>query len=135
MIYLDHAATTPMRPEVLEAMLPFLSQHYGNPSGAHRLARAARRALDDARESVAASVGCRPGEVVFTSGGTEADNLAVLGLADGPGTAVCPAAEHHAVLHAVESCGGTVVAVDDGGTSRSGRARRPRSTTAFASFR
>ena len=110
--YLDHAATSPLRPEVLDAVLPFLRGLHGNPSGAHRLARAARRALDDAREQVAEVVGCRPGEVVFTSGGTEADNLAVLGLAGGPGTAVCPAAEHHAVLHPVEAAGGTVVGVD-----------------------
>jgi cysteine desulfurase len=111
-VYLDHAATTPLRPEVLEAMLPHLQGAHGNPSGAHRLARAARRALDDARESIAGALGCAPGEVVLTSGGTEADNLAVLGLADGPGTAVCPAAEHHAVLHAVESCEGVVIDVD-----------------------
>jgi len=108
--YLDHAATTPLRPEVLEAMLPWLGGRTGNPSGAHRLAREARRAVDDARDELAAALGCRPGEVVLTSGGTEADNLAVLGV--GGGAAVCPAAEHHAVLHPVESVGGTVVAVD-----------------------
>jgi len=112
--YLDHAATTPVRAEVLEAMLPFLTARFGNPSGGHRLARAARRALDDARDDVAAAIGCQPGEVVFTSGGTEADNLAVLGLSPSRGSAVCPAAEHHAVLHAVESVGGSVVAVDAG---------------------
>jgi cysteine desulfurase len=114
-VYLDHAATTPLRPEVLEAMLPFLSGRFANPSGSHRLARAARRSLDDAREEVATVLGCRPGEVVFTSGGTEADNLAVLGVldaAEGATFAVCPAAEHHAVLHAVESVGGRVVGVD-----------------------
>jgi cysteine desulfurase len=110
--YLDHAATSPLRPEVLEAMLAHLGERFGNPTGAHRLGRAARRALDDARDEVAAAVGCRPGEVVFTSGGTEADNLAVLGLADGPGSAVCPATEHHAVLHPVEEAKGTLVAVD-----------------------
>jgi cysteine desulfurase len=114
-VYLDHAATTPLRPEVLDAMLPFLSGGFANPSGSHRLARAARRSLDDARDEVAAVLGCRPGEVVFTSGGTEADNLAVLGVLDateGARAAVCPAAEHHAVLHAVESVGGRVVGVD-----------------------
>ena len=109
--YLDHAATSPLRPEVFEAMAAVWGQGLGNPSGAHRLARAGRRVLDDARDDIAAVVGCRPGDVVFTSGGTEADNLAVLGLADGPGSAVCPAAEHHAVLAAVEAVGGTVVAV------------------------
>lgn len=115
MTYLDHAATTPLRPEVLEVMLPFLGERFGNPSGAHRLARDARRALDDARDEVAAVLGCKPGEVVFLSGGTEADNLAVLGLSASPGDAVCPAAEHHAVLHAVEEAGGRVVGVDAAG--------------------
>ena len=120
-VYLDHAATTPVRPEVLEAMLPFLSGGFANPSGSHRLARAARRSLDDARDDVAAVLGCRPGEVVFTSGGTEADNLAVLGVleaTEGAASAVCPAAEHHAVLHTVERAGGTIVAVDEAGRVR-----------------
>ncbi|HBL07507.1 MAG TPA: cysteine desulfurase NifS, partial [Acidimicrobiaceae bacterium] len=78
-VYLDHAASTLTRPEVVEAMLPWLTDHPGNPSGAHRLARDARRAIDDARDAVAALVGSDPGGVVFTSGGTEADNLAVDG--------------------------------------------------------
>ena len=109
-VYLDNAATTPLRPEVLEAMLPFLTERFGNPSGGHRVARAARQALDEARDDVADVLGCQPGEVVFTAGGTEADNLAVLGVvAARGGTAVCPAAEHHAVLHAVEAVGGRVV--------------------------
>ncbi len=116
--YLDHAATTPMRPEAVEAMLPFLSERFGNPSGAHKLARDARRALDDAREELAELLGARPGEVVFTSGGTEADNLAVLGVHDaarrggGDATVACPAVEHHAVLHAVDHAGGLVAPVD-----------------------
>ena len=97
--YLDHAASTPMRPEAVEAMLPFLAQHHGNPSGAHAAARHARRALDDARDAVAALVGCRPGEVVFTSGGTEADVTALGGVvAARPGGLVVGAIEHHAVL-------------------------------------
>lgn len=104
--YLDHAATTPMRPSAVEAMLPFLSERFANPNGSHRFARAARRALDEARESIAGVLGVRPGEVVFTSGGTESDNTAV---AAAPGRAVCPAAEHHAVLHPVERSGGRVV--------------------------
>ena len=109
--YLDHAATTPMRAEAVAAMLPHLSQHFANPSGSHRFAREARTAVDDAREVVAQVVGCAPGEVVFTSGGTEADNTAVLGtLARRGGTAVCPAAEHHAVLECVQHAGGQVVA-------------------------
>ena len=78
--YLDHAATTPMRAEAVAAMLPFLTVEYGNPSGVYASARRARRALDDARDATAAALGCGPGEVVFTSGGTEADNLAVLGV-------------------------------------------------------
>jgi cysteine desulfurase len=80
-IYLDHAATTPLAPEALEAMSPFLGEQFGNPSSIYGLARGARRAIDDARESVAEQLGCRPGEVVFTSGGTEADNLAIKGVA------------------------------------------------------
>jgi cysteine desulfurase len=114
--YLDHAASTPMRREAIEAMLPFLDQQFANPSGSHRFARQARAALDEARETVAAVVGCLPGEVVFTGGGTEADNTAVLGaVARHGGQAVCSAAEHHAVLHAVEQVGGTVVGVDAAG--------------------
>ena len=77
--YLDHAATTPMHPESVAAMMPYLSEQFANPSGSHRFAREARKAIDDARELMAEVVGCRPGEVVFTSGGTEGDNLAVLG--------------------------------------------------------
>jgi cysteine desulfurase len=114
--YLDHAASTPMRREAIEAMLPYLDQQFANPSGSHRFARQARAALDEARETVAAVVGCLPGEVVFTGGGTEADNTAVLGaVARRGGQAVCSAAEHHAVLHAVEQVGGTVVGVDSAG--------------------
>src|SRR4029077_1519639 len=99
--YLDNAATTPMRPEAVEAMLPFLTERFGNPSGSHAVAREARKALDEAREVVAECLGARPGEVVFTGGGTEADNLAVAGRhAVRPGPVVCTAIEHHAVLHA-----------------------------------
>ncbi|MBU3700575.1 MAG: cysteine desulfurase [Acidimicrobiia bacterium] len=110
--YLDHAATGPMRPESVEAMLPFLSDRFANPSGAHRRARDARRAVDEAREELASLVGCAPGDVVFTSGGTESDNLAVFGLGSGDGVAVCSAIEHHAVLDPVASIDGRVVAVD-----------------------
>ncbi len=110
-VYLDHAATTPMRPEAVEAMLAFLTDRFGNPSGSHRIARDARRAIDEARDRVAAVIGCRPGEVVFTGGGTESDNAAITGAIGG--RRVCPAAEHHAVLHAVERHGGTVVPVDE----------------------
>jgi len=99
--YLDHAAATPLRPEAAEAMAPFADQRFANPSGAHALARDARRAVEEAREEIAELVGARPGEVVFTSGGTEADNLAVFGTlarCPGPAEAVCSAIEHAAVL-------------------------------------
>ena len=111
--YLDHAATTPVRPEVIAAMLPVLSDGYGNPSGAHALARQARAVLDLAREQLVAVVGGAPGDVVFTGGGTEADNLAVRGvLGARGGLAVCSAIEHHAVLEPVLATGGRVVGVD-----------------------
>jgi cysteine desulfurase len=114
--YLDHAATTPVRPEAVEAMLPYYTLDYGNPSGAHLMARAARRAVDDARDVVAEALGAQPGEVVFTSGGTEADNLAVFGVVRRRGgTAVCSAIEHHAVLHPVEAVHGRVVRVHRNG--------------------
>ncbi len=114
--YLDHAATTPMRPEAVEAMLPFLTERFANPSGSHGASRDARRGVDEARDVVAEGLGGAPGEVVFTGCGTEADNLAVLGtVRRHGGVAVCSAAEHHAVLHAVEHVGGRVVSVDAAG--------------------
>ncbi len=116
LVYLDHAATTPMRDEAVEAMLPFLSGTYANPSGSHRFAREARRAIDEARDVVAAVIGCQPGEVVFNGGGTEGDNTAIRGAVERRGgVAVCPAAEHHAVLHCVEHEKGVVVGVDSTG--------------------
>ncbi len=116
LIYLDHAATTPMRPEAVEAMLPFLTERYANPSGSHRFARSVRQAVDEARDVVADVVGCRAGEVVFTGCGTESDNAAIVGTQRRHGgVAVCSAAEHHAVLHAVEHGGGRVVGVDAAG--------------------
>jgi cysteine desulfurase len=112
--YLDHAASTPVRAEAVAAMLPFLTERYGNPSGAHAMARDARNALDDARVVLADALGCRPGEIVFTSGGTEADNTAVFSLA-GRGTVACSAIEHHAVLDPVHRAGGRVVDVRPSG--------------------
>ena len=101
-IYLDHAATTPLRPEVLEAMLPYLTEHHGNPSSIHASGRRARRGLDDAREEIAALIGAKPREIVFTASGTEADNLAVKGVAWGASSRgrhlVTSAVEHKAVL-------------------------------------
>jgi cysteine desulfurase len=115
--YLDHAASTPMRAEAIEAMTPYLDHMYANPSGSHRFAREARKALDEARDLVAETLGCKPGEVVFTSGGTEGDNHAILGAVRRlGGIAVCPAAEHHAVLHCVEHVNGVVVRVNNVGT-------------------
>jgi len=111
-VYLDHAATTPMCAEAVAAMLPFLVDGFGNPSGSHAIARAALRALDDAREQLARLLGADAGDIVFTSGGTEADNLAVSGMAAGPGTVLCSAVEHPAVLEPCLAAGGRIVGVD-----------------------
>jgi len=114
--YLDNAATTPVRPEVLEAMLPYLGKEaFGNPSSAHRFGRAARAGLEEAKRAVAGAVGAEPNQVVFTSGGTEADNLAIIGAAlaskdrGGPFRVAVSATEHKAGLaaaHAVKHLGG-----------------------------
>jgi cysteine desulfurase len=99
-VYLDHAATTPLRPEAAEAMAPWLTERFGNPSGSHSVSRQARAAVDEARDIVADALGVAPGGVIFTGGGTEADNLAIAGLlAHRRGAVVCSAVEHHAVLH------------------------------------
>src|SRR3954470_8125805 len=109
-IYLDHAATTPVRPEVREAMEPFFGPRFGNPSSLHRWGREARVALDEARERIAASLGAGTDEICFTSGGTESDNLAVLGSwrarrAQGRNAVVSTPIEHKAVLAAVHQAG------------------------------
>jgi cysteine desulfurase len=110
--YLDHAATTPVRPEAAAAVLPWLTDRWGNASGSHRAARAARQAVDEARDVVADRLGFEPGGVVFTGGGSEADNLAILGAtATRPGAVVTTAGEHHAVLHAARATGREVRAV------------------------
>ena len=102
-----------MRADAVTAMLPFLTEQFANPSGSHRFARQVRKSIDEARDDVADVLGCRPGEVIFTSGGTEADNTAIFGTLDRRGgVALCPAVEHHAVLHAVEARHGLVVGVD-----------------------
>jgi cysteine desulfurase len=103
-IYLDHAATTPLDERVLSAMLPYLTTHWGNPSSIYAEAQTARRGLDAARRTVAEVLGAKPNEVVFTSGGTEADNLALRGVAmaqrpRGRDGIITTAIEHHAVLH------------------------------------
>jgi len=129
-IYLDHAATTPLDPRVLEAMLPYLTEHYGNPSSIHRQGRAALQALDDAREQVALVLGCSRREVIFTGGGSESINLAVKGAALARRAAgaqahlIVSAIEHHAVLHAGEYLQQqhgfevTLLPVDEGGLVR-----------------
>jgi cysteine desulfurase len=118
-VYLDHAATTPIRPEVLEAMLPYLTaQGFGNPSSAHRFGRTARAGLEQARREVAHALGAEPNQVIFTSGGTEADNLGIVGAAlasrdrGGVMCAVVSSIEHKAILaaaHAVCHLGGREV--------------------------
>src|SRR3989441_13358086 len=125
--YLDNAATTPVRPEVLEAMLPYLGKEaFGNPSSAHRFGRAARAGIEEAKRAVATALGAEPNHVVFTSGGTEADNLAIIGAAlaardrGGPFRVVVSATEHKAALaaaHAVSHLGGEeiLLAVDAAG--------------------
>ena len=107
-IYLDHAATTPLHPEALEALLPYLSGNFGNPSGAYALGHQAARAVNEARSSVAEVLGCRPREIVFTGAGTESINLAIKGVAFAQQLAgmgnhiVSCSTEHHAVLHSCE---------------------------------
>lgn len=105
-IYLDHAASTPVHPEVRRVMLPFLEEYFGNPSSIHRFGRVVRQAVDEARDKLADVLGAEPGEIVFTSGGTEADNFALIGAAlwgrkRGKDHLVTSAVEHHAVL---ETC-------------------------------
>ena len=107
LIYMDHAATTKMRPEVVEAMLPYFMDSYGNPSSIYTLAQEARKAVDESRETVARILGCRTSEVIFTSGGTESDNTAVYGAAMAlqptGNHIITTSIEHHAVLHACHS--------------------------------
>ncbi len=113
--YLDHAATTPVRAEVREAMRPYFDDVFGNPSSSHRFGRAARAGLEQARREIAEAVGCEPTQVVFTSGGTEADNLAIIGAAFAasargrPRCVAVSAIEHKAILaaaHTVATLGG-----------------------------
>ena len=105
-VYVDHAATTPTDPRVVEAMLPYLTEHWGNPSSIYFEAREARKGLDAARRSIAEVLGCRPTEVIFTSGGSESDNLALRGVAHASrrrgNHIITSAIEHHAVLHEAE---------------------------------
>ncbi|HET7522290.1 MAG TPA: cysteine desulfurase family protein [Bacillales bacterium] len=105
-VYLDHAATSPVRPEAVDAMIPYLKETFGNPSSIHRFGREARAAVEEARQIAADSIGAVPSEIVFTSGGTEADNAAIIGGAraneDRGRHIITSSVEHHAVLHTCE---------------------------------
>ncbi len=120
-VYFDNNATTPLQPEVLAAMQPYLTDQFGNASSIHRYGQQTRAAVEKARESVAAMLGCRASEIVFTSGGTESDNLAILGLLRSGDHIITSAVEHHAVLHACEharkilGCECTILPVDGSG--------------------
>ena len=124
-VYMDHAATTPVDAQVLEAMLPYFTTQFGNPSSLYNLAQESRRAVDQARDTVAQILGARPSEIIFTGGGTESDNIAVRGTASAlrqnGNHIITSAIEHHAVLHAwhaLEDQGGfevTYLTVDSSG--------------------
>jgi cysteine desulfurase len=101
-VYLDNNATTPVLPEVLDAMRPYFGEHFGNASSIHHYGQETRAAVERARDSVATLLGCRPAEIVFTSGGTEGDNLAVAGLVTEGDHVITSSVEHHAVLHAAK---------------------------------
>lgn len=142
-IYLDYAATTPVRQEVIEAMLPYFAQNGYNASSVHAEGRAARAALDDARDRVARSLGAKSKEIVFTGGGSEADNLALIGVARALRARgrhlVSTATEHHAILHALDALREegwevTLLAVDEeGGVSPDAFASALRADTVLAS--
>ena len=106
MIYLDHNATTPLAPEVLETMRPYLERFFGNPSSIHSAGRETRAAIDEARDSIARVLHAKPHEIIFTGGGTESDNLAIIGLARSRAAQgrhlISAPTEHHAVLHTLE---------------------------------
>jgi cysteine desulfurase len=119
-IYLDNNATTPVLPEVFEAMRPWFGEQFGNASSIHHHGQETRAAVENARESVAKLLGCRAPEIVFTSGGTEGDNLALAGLAKAGDHVITSSVEHHAVLHAANhleeiGCELTVLPVDGSG--------------------
>jgi cysteine desulfurase len=128
-VYLDNSATTPVLPEVFEAMRPYFAEQFGNASSIHHRGQETRAAVESARESVAALLGCRPSEVVFTSGGTEADNLAIFGIVAEGDHVVTSTVEHHAVLNACKhlesiGCDVTYVPVDGSGRVNPADVRR-----------
>jgi cysteine desulfurase len=119
-IYLDNNATTPVLPEVFEAMSPYFSKYFGNASSIHHHGQETRAAVENARESVAALLGANPSEIVFTSGGTEGDNLAITGLVKSGDHVITSSVEHHAVLHTCKhleeiGCQVTILPVDGSG--------------------
>src|SRR5271168_4695171 len=119
-IYLDNNATTPVLPEVLDAMRPYFGEHFGNASSIHHHGQQTRSAVERARHSVASLLGCQAAEIVFTSGGTEGDNLAIAGLTHAGDHIITSSIEHHAVLHSCKhladsGCDVTFVAVDGRG--------------------
>jgi cysteine desulfurase len=143
-VYLDNASTTPLHPDVKDAMLPYLDKFFGNPSGIYRIGKDARRAIDDARELISEKIGCHPTEFIFTSGATEANNLAIVGVAEANRHRgrhiITSAIEHHSVL---EPVGGlrergfevSYVGVDRGGVINAGEvAGRIREDTILVSI-
>ena len=125
-VYLDNNATTPLLPEVFEAMRPYFFEKFGNASSIHQQGQQARAAVEHAREQVAELLNCRPAEIVFTSGGTEGDNLALFGLMKPGDHIITSAVEHHAVLNACKrleemGCAVTYLPVDGRGAGRSRR--------------
>ncbi len=119
-VYFDNNATTPVLPEIFEAMTPYFGEHFGNASSIHHHGQETRAAVERARESVAALLGCRPTEIVFTSGGTEGDNLALFGLAKAGDHVITSTIEHHAVLNSAKrleemGCEVTYIPVDGHG--------------------
>jgi cysteine desulfurase len=128
-VYLDNNATTAVLPEVMEAMRPYFEEHFGNASSIHHHGQETRAAVERARESVAALLGCRASEIVFTSGGTEADNLAIFGLARAGDHVITSTIEHHAVLNSCKhlqtaGCEVTCIPVDGRGMVDPGDVRR-----------
>ncbi|MGA9231173.1 MAG: aminotransferase class V-fold PLP-dependent enzyme, partial [Exiguobacterium oxidotolerans] len=106
MMYFDHAATTPMHPDVLQTMTPYMLEQFGNPSSVHAFGRSGRAAIDAARRTIASELNAKPNEIIFTAGGTESDNYAILGAAmkhqDKGQHVITTRFEHHAVLRAFE---------------------------------
>ena len=123
-IYLDNAATTPIRDEVLNEMIPYFTHNYGNPSSLYEIAQVARNAVDMSREQIAKILNCKPSEIVFTSGGTESDNMAIIGvgraLSDKGNHLITTEIEHHAVIHSMEAMENQGFNVDYVGVDRQG---------------